>query len=119
MRVLQLGYIIILVSPITSLRNKNASLKCYRCGGATDFPSCEHFNGSEIFITSCPYHHKSCLKGWVNRNGGGGDKSENGGKDAQTFVHRDELWLEYQMEGIPLEFSQAINSKSSYTTKTD
>ena len=44
---------------------------------------------------------------------------ENGGKDAQTFVYRDELWLEYQMEGMPLEFSQAINSKSSYTTKTD
>ena len=44
---------------------------------------------------------------------------ENGGEDAQTFVYRDELWLEYQMEGMPLEFSQAINSKSSYTTKTD
>ena len=44
---------------------------------------------------------------------------ENGGKDAQTFVYRNELWLEYQMEGMPLEFSQAINSKSSYTTKTD
>ena len=45
---------------------------------------------------------------------------ENGGKDdAQTFLYRDELWLEYQMEEMPLEFSQAINSKSSYTTKTD
>ena len=86
MRVLQLKYIIILASPITSLRNKNESLKCYKCGGATDFPSCEYFNGSEIFITLCPYHHKSCLKGWVNRNGGGSDKSENGGKDAElTF----------------------------------
>ena len=45
---------------------------------------------------------------------------ENGGKDAQAFIYRDELWLRISDgRGMPLEFSQAINSKSSYTTKTD
>ena len=80
-----IGYILILASAIKCSKKDGNQLRCYKCGQG-DYPSCNYFNETEVFITICPKDQKSCLKGWVNRSGGSDSTRKD--KEKQTSLQQ-------------------------------